>query len=79
MVRVAPSYLMEMAAGLDRPDADAIFISCGALRSLDIAAALEAQVGKPVVTSNQALAWDALRLAGIPDMIPGFGRLLTAH
>ena len=26
--------------------------------------ALEARVGKPVVTSNQAMAWDALRLAG---------------
>lgn len=76
MVRVAPSYLLDMAADLDRPDADAIFISCGALRSIDIIEDLEARTGKPVITSNQALAWDALRLAGINDKIPGFGRLL---
>lgn len=76
MVRVAPSYLADMAAGLDRQDADAIFISCGALRSVDIIEELEARTGKPVITSNQALAWDALRLAGIDDRIEGFGRLL---
>lgn len=76
MVRVAPGFLADMAAGLDRPEADAIFISCGALRSVDIIEELEARTGKPVITSNQALAWDALRLAGINDRIEGFGRLL---
>ena len=76
MVRVAPEFILEMAAALDRPEADAIFISCGALRSIDIIEELEARVSKPVVTSNQAMAWDALRLAGIPDRIPGYGKLL---
>ena len=76
MVRVAPGFLADMAAGLDRPEADAIFISCGALRSVDIIEELEARTGKPVITSNQAQAWDALRLAGINDRIEGFGRLL---
>ncbi|MEM7059180.1 MAG: arylmalonate decarboxylase [Pseudomonadota bacterium] len=79
MVRVAPAYLADMAAGMDREAADAIFISCGALRSIDIIEDLEARTGKPVITSNQALAWDALRLAGINDKIPGFGRLLRDH
>lgn len=78
MVRVAPSYLADMAADLDRADADAIFISCGALRSVDIIEDLEARTGKPVITSNQALAWDALRLAGIDDRIAGFGQLLRS-
>ena len=76
MVRVTPAFLAEMAGGLDRPDADAIFISCGALRSIEIIDELEARTGKPVVTSNQALAWHALRLAGIADRIEGHGRLL---
>ena len=76
MVRVTPEFLLEMAAGLDRPDAEAIFISCGALRSVDIIEELEARCGKPVITSNQAMAWDALRLAGINDRIAGYGRLL---
>ena len=79
MVRVAPSFLADWATSLDRAEADAIFISCGALRSVDIIDALEARTGKPVVTSNQALMWDALRLAGIPDRIEGYGRLLREH
>jgi len=77
MVRVAPGFLLDFAAGLDRPEADAIFISCGALRSIEIIDALEARAGKPVVTSNQAMAWDALRLAGVDDPIGGHGRLLS--
>lgn len=77
MVRVAPSFIADMAASLDRPEAEAIFISCGALRSVDIIDALEQRVGKPVIASNQALAWDALRLAGIKDRIEGFGGLFA--
>lgn len=76
MVRVTPSFILEMAQELDRPDADAIFISCGALRSVDIIDELERNTGKPVITSNQAMIWDALRLAGIDERIDGFGRLL---
>ena len=36
---------------------------------------LENEVGKPVVVSNQAMFWNALRLAGIDDKIEGYGRL----
>lgn len=79
MVRVAPSFIEDMAASLDRPDADAIFISCGALRSVEIIDKLESRVGKPVIVSNQALAWDALRLAGITDQMEGYGRLFAQH
>lgn len=75
MVRVTPDYLLEYAVEVDRPDAEAIFISCGALRSVEIIDALEARTGKPVITSNQAMMWDCLRLAGINDRIDGYGRL----
>jgi maleate isomerase len=67
---------LEFARGLDRPEADTIFISCGALRTIEVIDALEAASGKPVVASNQAMAWDCLRLAGIDDRIEGYGRLL---
>ena len=36
---------------------------------------LEQAVGQPVITSNQAMIWDTLRLAGIDDKIEGYGRL----
>ena len=79
MVRVAPDYIAEFALSMDRPDADAIFISCGALRTLDVVGRIEQQAGKPVICSNQAMIWDTLRLAGIGDRIRGYGRLLTEH
>ncbi len=75
MVRVTPDYIFDFARSLDRPEADAIFISCGALRSVEIVEALEAETGKPVVVSNQAMLWDCLRLAGVHDRIEGYGRL----
>jgi len=58
-------------------DADACFISCTAIRSAGLIAPLEAEFGLPVITSNQAMAWHALRLCGIADAVPGFGRLLA--
>lgn len=69
-----------VAAGVrqvaDEADCDAIFVSCTSLRAFGIIAELEAELGKPVVSSNQALLWRLLRLAGVDDAIPGFGALL---
>ena len=79
MVRVRPEYILEFARSVDRPEADAIFISCGALRSLEIIDELENEVRKPIVVSNQAMMWDCLRLAGIRDPLSGHGRLLREH
>ncbi|MCS3765921.1 MULTISPECIES: maleate cis-trans isomerase family protein [Bradyrhizobium] len=79
MVRVAPDYIAEFALSMDRPDADAIFVSCGALRTLDVVGQIEQTAAKPVIASNQAMIWDTLRLAGIQDRIAGHGRLLMEH
>jgi maleate isomerase len=79
MIRVAPSYIKEFAASLDRPDADAVFVSCGALRTLDVIEELEQSIGKPAICSNQAMIWDTLRLAGISDRIKGYGQLLRNY
>jgi len=79
MYRVTPEFIKEYARSLDRPEADAIFISCGGLRSLEIIDALEQEVGKPVVASNQATFWDTIRLAGIDDKIEGYGQLLRLY
>jgi len=75
MIRLRPDYLAEFAASVDSADADALFISCGALRSLDIVDTLEQKLGKPVICSNQAMMWHCLRLAGIPDRLDGYGSL----
>lgn len=77
MVRVAPDFIAEFALAQDRADADAIFVSCGALRALDVIAEIEAAAGKPAICSNQAMIWDCLRLAGINDRFEGYGKLLS--
>lgn len=79
MIRVAPKFLFDFAISLDRPDADAIFISCGALRTLDVVQDIEQHLGKPVIASNQAMIWDTLRLAGIDDRIDGYGRIFRDY
>lgn len=57
-------------------DVDAVFISCTSMRIAALVEGLEARLGKPVTSSNHAMAWHALRLAGYRDSVPGFGRLM---
>ena len=54
---------------------DAVFVSCTSVRLAEAAADIEAEVGLPVTSSNHAMAWHALRLAGVDDAMPQFGRL----
>lgn len=61
----------------DDPAAEAIVISCTNVATYDLIAPLEAELGKPVVSANQATMWAALRLAGLAAVGPG-QRLLQA-
>ena len=74
--RLDPVDAVSLVERVDTPEADAIFISCTNFHCLPAIASLERQVGKPVVTSNLAGAWAALRQIGIEDTIPGYGQLL---
>ena len=49
------------------------------LRSFEAIEPLETDTGLPVVTSNQAGLWQALRMAGIEDRLPNLGKLLQDH
>ena len=77
MSRVSPDTLLGLAADIDITAAEALFISCTALTTSPVIEALETRIGKPVITSNQALAWHALRLAGDERPQCGLGRLFT--
>lgn len=70
-----PQLWFDEAMKLRRDDADLYFISCANIRSIDIIEDLERALGRPVVTSNQAAFWCALRRIGITDRLPGLGRL----
>jgi maleate cis-trans isomerase len=75
--RVPPQSLHRFARHIDTPKADAIFISCTNVAGVEEIAQIEAERGKPMITSNLATFWHCLRLAGITDRIEGFGRLLA--
>ena len=75
MGRITPSFIRDFALSVDREDAEAIFVSCGGIRTLDVLQEIEDAAGKPVVCSNQAMMWDCLRRANIDDTYEGYGRL----
>ncbi len=56
-------------------DVDGIFVACTSLRVAALVEDLEAELGKPVTSSNHAMAWHALRLARISEPLAGRGRL----
>jgi maleate isomerase len=50
-----------------RPDADAYLVSCANISVFGVIEELEGRLGRPIVTSNQAVIWDTLRLIGWRD------------
>ena len=81
MARIAPETIADRVLADARGiTADVCFISCTAIRSAGLIETLETALCVPVITSNQVLAWHALRRLGIADARPGFGRLFnTPH
>jgi len=77
MNRLSPAALKQGARRAMHPDSDGLFISCTGLRTCGIVADLEAELGVPVVTSNQAMSWECLVHAGCEDLARGEGRLFS--
>jgi len=61
------------------PEADAVFISCTNFRSIEVIELLEYDLGVPVISSNTASAWLALKSIGVHESIEGYGVLLFEH
>lgn len=74
--QLEPEDAVSLVERVNTPEADAVFISCTNFHCLPAIASLERRLGKPVVTSNLAGAWAALRQIGVDDPIPGYGELL---
>ena len=79
VARIAPASTLRAAAGLAAESgADAVFLSCTNLQTLDIITPLEAELDRPVLSSNLVLAWHMLRLAGLDPATGAPGRLWQA-
>jgi len=74
-----PDAILDLALRAWDQQSDGLIAACLNFRSYPIIDALEARIGKPVVTSTQAVLWRLLRLAGVDTPIHGFGRLLREH
>ena len=66
----------ELARRADAPEADAVLLSGTGLPTVAVLETLERDLGKPVLSSNQASLWQALRMARVRESIAGYGRLL---
>ena len=63
VARIGPDAIRTAARAV-ADGADAIFLSCTNLRTLDVIADLEAELGVPVLSSNQVLAWHMAQSTG---------------
>ena len=76
VARMSTDHVARAAIELGRnADCDAVFLSCTNLRTLGIIDRIEAAIGKPVLSSNQVLAWHLCRLAGLRPPAGAPGRL----
>ncbi|MCK4432310.1 MAG: aspartate/glutamate racemase family protein [Methanomicrobia archaeon] len=75
--KLEPHEAYKIAKEMFTKEVDAIFISCTNLRTFEIIEPLEKEFGTPVVTSNQASLWLALRNLNVKEKIPRLGQLLT--
>lgn len=77
--KLEPYEVYRMAKAMFMDEADAIFISCTNLRTFEIIELLEGDLGVPVVTSNQASLWLALRELDVREKIPWLGKLFVEY
>ncbi len=71
-----PSSAYKLLREADTPSSEAVVMTIPNFRTVEIIEKLETDIGKPIVTGNQASAWTCLRRLVINDVVKGFGRLL---
>jgi len=72
-----PDVAYNLAKDVDRPEAEAVFISDTGFRMIEVAEIAELDLGKPAVNANMVTMWNALRTAGVKEPIGGLGSLFT--
>ncbi len=77
IAKVDPKCLIETIDAIDHRDVEAVFISCTALRAVEVLDQIEKRISKCVISSNQALIWDCLRSVNSNNSIIGYGKLFS--
>jgi len=73
-----PQDVLELGLAADSDAAQVIVLSCTDMRAVETIDELEKRTGKPVITSNQAMVFEALQRLNTPSFRHGFGRLFRA-
>ena len=75
--RIEPTAVYEWTALHVGDEAEGVFIGGNGFRAAGAISALEARIGRPVITSNQGLLWNLLGRVGATSEIDGYGRLFS--
>ncbi|PYN18819.1 MAG: arylmalonate decarboxylase, partial [Candidatus Rokuibacteriota bacterium] len=77
-LRITPKEWTDLTVENRRAEADGYFLSCTATSMIDAIEDVERRLDRPVVNSNQAVLWSALRRLEVTEPIAGLGRLFDA-
>ena len=78
MAELSPDAIHQAALEVCSSEADALFVSCTAIRAVEVIERTEIALGKPVLSAIQSLFWQSIRAAGYTKPIDGFGQLLRS-
>lgn len=80
VARISPKSIKETVLRFGGDDrSDAVFVACTSMRMADFVEELEQDIGKPVISSDLAMAWHCLRLAGCQDKVEDLGQLMRTE
>jgi maleate isomerase len=72
-----PDELYEWVRSHAPANLEGVFIAGNGVRAIGVIAALEEQLGRPVLTANQVALWYVLRLAGVRAKIDDYGQVFA--
>jgi maleate isomerase len=76
---VAPSELVEFICTRLPREAQAVFIGGNGMRAVGAIKAVEARLKKPVLSANQIVFWEALRLVGQANRVTNYGSIFSGR
>jgi maleate isomerase len=69
--QVSQQVTADLVRNANSDEAEAVVVSCTNLATYEIIASLEAELGKPVITANQAMMWATMSALGTRPTGPG--------
>ena len=75
---ITPWQVYDLVKKADKPEAQGVFVACTQVRAIPVLDSLEEDLGKPVISANQATLWLALKKVGFGGRSGGYGGLLLS-